>query len=504
MRALSLCAVLFILVPRLSLATQRQWTEEQLKEFSDRQTIINPKGDNVYQKVQDIFGKHGPYTDAQVVAALNAKKKIENVYHPELLHQIGKVPVDAFLRSTVLQQLADYERTLLEPKKLLAYTAPPSPEHPNGVKLEVNSLQEALDQKYGVQVWYKRDQILDVESNGIAPGKIERERPSDDPIAALVEAGSKNQTRTLMDDFKTPRLRQSWRDVLYEEDPSQLGNDGKALKDLVGMTFSYSRNAAADSDTWTTLGAVIFPWEHDFPLTGGLLPARIAIAPSMTINRVDTNGDPKTESDSVLYRLGIYSDWRFFRMGSDGALPPPWGLQVRAAFVYATDTGHDASLPGYEFDLEPHWQNGYFPLAYKKVLLRKQTIKDDRSDWSRLEYVLRTWVHVEGGDVQDNGKSWDPTKGAFFRVGPTVQLQLNAPRLLLGKDASLTALYSYLPAISGNDQHESYFKVSGAYDLVKDDVLNHKIAITLQYERGGLNFTKEDVDLFTIGLGVLF
>jgi hypothetical protein len=100
----------------------------------------------------------------------------------------------------------------------------------------------------------------------------------------------------------------------------------------------------------------------------------------------------------------------------------------------------------------------------------------------------------------------------FFKGGPNFNLvrsivgfvALNAPRVVLGRDASLTALYSYPPAISGTDDHQSYFKVSGTYDLVKDDVHNYKFSLTAQYEKGGLNLTKENVDTFTLGLGILY
>lgn len=484
------------------------WTNQRLKEFSDRQAIINPKGDNVYQKVHELFGATGPYTDDQIRAALNPKHKVEKPYDPSHVRQRGTVPVDAFSRATTLRQLADYQKTVLDLEKLLTYTAPPSPEHPNGVKLKAKDLQDALEQKYGIQDWYKRDQVLDVETNGIAPGKVEREWPAGTPISEVIGRGGPpleaKPVGIFGGHFKAPHIRQSWRDVLYEEDPSQASNEGKALKDLVGATVSYTRDGVADSDTWTTIGALIFPWEYDFELTGDLRPTRLVLAPSISINRIDTNGDPKKETDSVLYRLGAYADWRFFRPNPDGSTQRPKGVQIRAAFVYATDTGHEASLPGYEFDIEPHWQSDYFPLGYKKILLTKQPIKEDRSDWSRLEYTLRAWLHIEGGDIQDNGKSWDPAKGSFFRLGPTVQFQLNAPKLLVGRDASLTALYSYLPAVSGSDEHESYFKITGAYNLIKDEAVNHKVALTLQYEKGGLNFTKEDVDTVTIGLGVVF
>jgi len=205
------------------------------------------------------------------------------------------------------------------------------------------------------------------------------------------------------------------------------------------------------------------------------VPTRLALAPSASINRVATNGNPTKEVDSVLYRMGIYAEWYL-------APTPPVKLQMRAAGVYASDTSGQGALPGYEVDFEPRWQSETLPLGYKKVLIKKVTEKDP-SDWSALDFQVRAWLHIEGGDVQDNGKSWDSTKGEFFRLGPTLQLQLNAPRVVWGRDASLTALYSYLPAITGSDQHQSYFKLSSTYDFVKDDIHNYKISLTAQYKK---------------------
>jgi hypothetical protein len=34
--------------------------------------------------------------------------------------------------------------------------------------------------------------------------------------------------------------------------------------------------------------------------------------------------------------------------------------------------------------------------------------------------------------------------------------------------------------------------------------MKHKISLTAEYQKGGLNFTKEDVDTLTLGLGVLY
>jgi hypothetical protein len=96
--------------------------------------------------------------------------------------------------------------------------------------------------------------------------------------------------------------------------------------------------------------------------------------------------------------------------------------------------------------------------------------------------------------------------GSFFRIGPVTQFQLTMPRAIFGKALSLTALYSYLAAISGSDAHQSFFTVSATYDLYKSDypTENRKISLTAQYQKGGLNFTKDDVDSFTLGLGVLY
>jgi hypothetical protein len=359
----------------------------------------------------------------------------------------------------------------------------------------VPHLRDALFKKFGDQDWYTPVQLADIEANGISPAKVPREWPAGNPIREDVDLASVRE-KDWSEDFKRPRIRQNWRDVLYDEDPSQTANEAKVLKDLVGATFSYAHNGLDDTDVWTAVGALIMPWEHDFALEPGPMPTRLALAPSASINRVATNGTPTKEVDSVLYRMGIYAEWYL-------APTPPVKLQMRAAGVYASDTSGQGALPGYEVDFEPRWQSEALPLGYKKVLIKKVTEKDP-SDWSALDFQLRAWLHIEGGDVQDNGKSWDSSKGEFFRLGPTLQLQFNAPRVVWGRDASLTALYSYLPAITGSDQHQSYFKLSSTYDFVKDDIHNYKISLTAQYDKGGLNFTKENVDTFTLGFGILY
>ena len=176
------------------------------------------------------------------------------------------------------------------------------------------------------------------------------------------------------------------------------------------------------------------------------------------------------------------------------------------------------ATPLREFPASPQWssvhsislrQNHPVPESilgerYRKIIIRKNPLKADGSDISLLEYQLRVWLHMEGGDVQDAGAAWTNTHGTFFRLGPTAELKIQMPALPGGRALSLTTLYSYLAAVSGPHDHPWYFKSTLAYDLFRNTELNHKVALTASYERGGLNFTKQVVDTFTIGLGVLY
>lgn len=472
------------------------FTREELKTYFALQLKLYPKKGDLFQSLLQTFGDHPTYTFYQVTAITDPKKKMPMAYSPEDIQRENEVPVDAFSVAEVSQQLSEYEKAHPEVKKQLTYTSPPTPSNPQGTTVTVKSLQEALVRKYGPQPWYLATEIRDVEENGLKPKEFAQLRLRGDPVREALDAARRTKNASWLD-FKSPRIRQNWRDVLYDDDPSQDQNVPKVQKDLVGATFSYVRDEKADTETWSAIGAVILPWQHNFPDQAGLMPAKIAIAPSVSVNRVATNGDPKKEVDSLLYRIGAYADWVAL---DDGRA----GLQSRAAFVYATDTEHQASLPGFEVDLEPRWQNPILPIGFARILLHKKPLLDEGSDQSLLDYQLRVWLHTEGGDVQDNGKSWDPATGTFFRLGPSIQLQVRAPKLAFGKDFSVTTVYSYLTTESGSQKHPSYFKINGVFDLVKDDILNHKIAVTAGYEEGGLNFTKENVNTFTLGLSVLY
>jgi hypothetical protein len=456
-------------------AEQATFTKEELKRYFATQLKLFPDNGNMYRKLIAAFPGKEVFTADEVTAVTDPQKAQDFDYEKNKDRNRSKdIEPDGF----TLQQVADEFKTFKKRNP------------------DTGDLWAILVKKYGKQPWYKGYEIRDVEVNGKDNKQQTVNRPASDPVAVIVQE-IKERPKTFWEDFKSPRIRQSWRDVLYDEDRSQQDKENAVLSDLVGATLSYSHDGKTNSDTWSAIGAVILPWEKNYPLTQGFSLRRLAFAPSVGVNRVSTNGDASGESDSLLFRLGGYADVQLARN-------PSTGVQLRAAAVYATDTGFRASLPGYETDIEPRVNFRPFPIGYKKVWIPKAELKDDKSDNSCFDTQLRIWLHIEGGDVQDNGDTWDTAKGSFFRLGPTVQLQAEWPKLMFGRDASLTAFGSYLAPVSGSSNHNWHFKITGVYDLFKDDERGQKVSLNINYEKGGLNLTKEDVDTFTVGLGVLF
>jgi hypothetical protein len=328
------------------------------------------------------------------------------------------------------------------------------------------------------------DEQMPVGNKAIKPGQMD-----DTPIL-----------KPRPDGFQYPylRIRHDWTDVLNSEDLSQT-NTGrkKAYGDLVGATISYSHNGVTSSDTWTAVGSLIIPYVKYWDLHRGYWPPVLfAIAPSVSINRVSTNGNTSNEVDHLDYRLGFYGKWLPQKDGFTGFL-------VRGAFVYGTDIGHHASLPAVEIELEPQfwWESLKYGIGYSNVLIKNPTKKGESySSWMDLQF--RGWLHIEGGDLQRNGAKWETVDDSFFRVGPTVQGVVNFPELLKG--FSVTAQYGYLPTISGPSGNNSLFKVGGAFTLYQDRNEHQKISLTTEFTKGGLTLSKQEVEVFNIGIGVVF
>jgi hypothetical protein len=359
----------------------------------------------------------------------------------------------------------------------------------------------ALHAKYGKNTWYRAREINDIRDNGsgATPFTIPEE-----PLPAT------KGWDVVWESLKHPKIRQSWTDVLDTEDPS--ANGVSKIGDLVGASFSYANNRKEDSETWSVLGAMIFPMEWRNAKASLLTPNSFAFVPSVTMNRVTTNRDPANETDHVYYRAGLFANW----VHTYGE------VELRGAGVFGTDSAHRASLPAFEVELEPrfHWipkmtaENAanaqatfatkYFKLGYRNVIIQKEPELADQTDNSLLDYQLRVFLHAEGGELQHAGKNWNVAEDTFLRLGPTVQLRLNMPRLILGKDFSLSASYSYLATIEGTTEHNDFLSIDATWALYNDPSLNHRISLNAKYLKGGLDFTKEEVDALTIGLSVLF
>lgn len=484
---LSFFAALLCLVPAASPGTEKpnihELTMEQLKFYSDIQMQLAPEKGNLERKVRKAFPHRKSVTMDEIMAVEKPDTTQPYIYENNM--PTGRTDQNrngALTKAQAMRMLEIQEARF--PK--------------------AGNLRVILITKYGDQPWYKQYEVNDVLVNGKDAKKQPVERPPGDPVGKIVEHLRDHPAEfRFTDGFSMPRIRESWRDVLYDEDMSVVGAKN-ALTDLVGATFSYTRNGKGDTDTWAFKGALIAPWQYHFDTDSFV--QRMALAPSVTVNRLDTNGLPAQEVNSVFFRGGLYLDLHMADLPGKTATSAkdPLYLQLRGSVVYATDLDFNARMPGYEVDLEPRFFFRPFPLGYRKVWSEKTPSKEDGGDNSRFDTQLRAWLHVEGGDVQLAGTTWNSVRGSFLRMGPSAQLQARWPKFALGNDLSFTALGSYLSPLEGTGAHRYYYKLTLSYDLLKDTELNRKVSINASYENGGLSLTKENMDQFILGLGILF
>jgi hypothetical protein len=452
---------------------------EDVKVYYKVMQRMDGKVGDLFGKLVTMFGVKDFYTPAEVQWAIGPKKSKE-----ELIYSI------------------EVKRPLPIPRGAISRTDAHSVLRVHAARTESKEdLVKALIEKYGYldtagdkqdQLWYLASEIRDVEENGAKKAKILEFPP--DPTGTGFQP--------VVDGIRHFKIRQSWSDLLYSEDPSLADDAKKKIDDLVGASFSYTHNFDTDRNDWSAVGSVIFPMEWKNAVERNGIPERVVLAPSVSINRV-TNADPKKETDEMYYRLGGIAKW----IGPEGALDV---IQLRGAGVYGTDTENEARLPAYEVELEPQitWLginntlNDYFKIGFKNVLLSKRAELADGTDDSFLDYQCRVWLRSEGGDLQRAGTKWNVVEGSFVRAGPAMQFRLNAPTIWKG--LSFTALYSYLPTFDGPDDHSMLLKLDGTITLSSDPVSRQKISLNANYTRGGLDFTKQEVETFTLGLSVLF
>lgn len=446
---------------------------------------LDTKLPDLMERLIDRYGEQDNYLPKQVQWAVDQKEETEPAVYFKPVHRPAEVPPGAFS--------AQETRTTL---KVLAATK----------KADPTDYYTGLEQKFGQQPWYLAQEIRDVEDSGKDPGKsvVAYIRPS------VPDAGWRMQP--LLHPWRNLKLRQSWSDLLIDEDRT-LGDAAKTKQgDLTGGTFSFTRDNGKHEDAWTAVGSLGYPVGWVRPVASNGSPVLVAIAPSFSINHTP-NDDPTKRIDAVYYRLGTLMQWEAPSGWWDG------GWQLRSALVWGTNSAHRTSMPAFEADLEPDIlfppvsgasrsgsdgrpSHPRYSLGYKNVLIDKEPELADQSDNSLLDFQLRTWVHIEGGDLQRSGATLNLVPGSFFRVGPAVQAQFNAPKFWRG--ASVTGSYTHFATQHGHKGNEELVKISASLVLFNDVVANQKASLTATYTDGGLDFTKQAVDTLTLGLSLLF
>jgi hypothetical protein len=283
-------------------------------------------------------------------------------------------------------------------------------------------------------------------------------------------------------------LRRSHSDVLQSEDRTPPGKNAKTFKDLEGALLSYQHDNNANSDTWGFRGAFIYSqtWSKDSAVgSHGLYEA--GIAPSITFNKLDTSGAPGSEVDQLTFRMGGWGNW----FGGD-----PWFRNKITVFAtYSTDTSFEKSVYAGEFDIHPGLHLGkYAGLGSYHALWSPGNNKGINN--TRLGYQLDLVIHGEGGTVDDAGDSGIAEEG-FFRVGPKLELSVFP---FFHPDLTWNSKYTYLFDVAGDNKEPSYFKTALVY--APDEAKNW--AIQVEYEKGGLDLTKDAVDQITAGITVKF
>jgi hypothetical protein len=306
--------------------------------------------------------------------------------------------------------------------------------------------------------------------------------------------------------FPWVRLRRSHQDVLTAEDPS-LSEGKNSFDDLEGALFSYSRDFAKDTDTWSAKAALLAP----FSFYTGYAPlkdegfgiVRWGFVPSASLERISTTGDASAEVEQQVYRLGAFTKWQSGHKWL-------YALTARVFASYLYDDLKDQSIPAGEFELEPQSVFGdRFKIGYRTILWPKESPptsgcapgSEDIHDTAWIAYQLRTILHGEYGSVNSEGPRFTGTEHEFFRLGPQIQLDLKP---LVAKTLSLSLKFQYRPALIGKNSHDTLGTADLEWELWKDEANLQKVSLKVSYVNGGLELSEERAHTLLIGLGAAF
>ncbi len=297
------------------------------------------------------------------------------------------------------------------------------------------------------------------------------------------------------------KIRENFDDVLAAEDPSQDGKD--QASDINGASLSFSRDLIKNEDTWQGKGSVILPliwqgsdtsdnWEIE---NGGLTP-------SVSFEKLITEGDDSEETDSLVYRVGGFLNVAG-PLAGDGRMEN----RIRGYFSYGTDTDQEVSIPAGELEWEPRldWGNP-FTIGHWRVAKWRSGYAPESSDFNKqrdalLAYQWRIFFKGQFGEVSDAADSPGLTEGSFARVGVITELKLD-PFFL--QKLSINTRYQYLAALDGPDASPDRFDASIAWTLWEDEAENRRVSIKATYVNGPLDFREENEESLLIGFGITY
>lgn len=189
-------------------------------------------------------------------------------------------------------------------------------------------------------------------------------------------------------------------------------------------------------------------------------------------------------------------------------------LQVRGAPLLVTTTEFNASLPGFEIEVEPSLsvfttdkennRHDLLRLGKEQIIIPRVTYDPSGSDGFYLKMQVRVWGHIEGGEVSKSAAGWAQTNGSFLRLGPMGQLTLVSPGFSIFKSSSVTTTLGYLGTVYGSSDFDFYFNLNGALAFYEEKETGRKISLVVQYTNGSLMLTGDSVNLLTLGLGIVY
>ncbi len=252
------------------------------------------------------------------------------------------------------------------------------------------------------------------------------------------------------------------RETLEDISPA---SPAKPISKIKAALFSYTHDFGAGTNTWVAKGAIMRPCK---------INDRFYIAPGITFNRLISE-DATKAANSLIPKIGLY-----FRRNGSGIVV---SHLIRVFGNYGTDFDFKSSQYGVEVEWEPVFKNGPFGVYWR--------LPD-----SDVELRLQAFLHAEAGYVKEKGEKENlKSDDTYLRAGGKLGVDIR-----FFEAVELSGGYRYLKGISGTPKDTPYFTGALAYSLGP----NGNIALKIEYQKGNLPLTLEEVNNIVVGLGIKF